>query len=583
MDRVRLLLPVTLLLTLWLAACGVLEVGFESTAAPPPTATATTAVSQPGATATHAAAATPLPGETPAAMETPLAPATAEPPTFDRVNVYLIALDDDGRSGKRIGCGDSAVAVERSIAPTAAPLRAALDELLALDDFFYGESGLYNALAHFDVEVSRIELENGKATVHLTGEYLLIGTCEDPRFLAQLEETVLQFPTIDAVEIFINGENLKEIISMADPAETGGLQVAFVKDGNVWLWQERGETAVLTQDDGVEEVNLSHDARKVAFVRGGSLWVVNRDGSNERRLVGDDYLAGLSEDGGAAALYQFDWTPGAYTITFNTRRELEGPGLLLNDDLHRVDAITGEVTLLLAPGEGGQFTYSPGGEQIAVVTPGDISLVDAGGGNRRQVLTYTPVVTYSEYQYYARPWWAPDGRELLVVIPPADPLAQPLPATSIFRLFSDGRPAHLVNTVEAMALFNPPAISPDLALVAYLQPVGENESNLMIGLLEGGEAVLYARNAQAFDGWSPDSEQFIYTAADGTKQLGRSGMAPRPLPGSPTAVVDVRWVDGERFLFLNQTPRGWDLVLAHVDGTSEIVAAVAGFPPSYDF
>jgi hypothetical protein len=568
MKKNRFILMGTLLLTLFLAACGVLEVEFESTAVPQPTAAATTAVTTPETTATT----------TPAAVETPLGPAT-----FDRVNVYLIALDDDGRSGKRIGCGDSVVAVERPIAPTAAPLRAALDELLAIDDFFYGEPGLYNALAHFDVAVSRIELENGKATVHLTGEYLLIGTCEDPRFVAQLEETVLQFPTIDAVEIFVNGENLKEIINMADPAEVGGLQVAFVKDGNVWLWQEQGETAVLTQDGGVEEVKLSDDARKVAFVRGGSLWVVNRDGSDERRLVGNDYLAGLSADGRGAALNQFDWTPGAYTIAFNSRQELEGPGLLLNDDLHRVDAITGEVTMLLGPGDGGQFTYSAGGEQIALATPGDISLVDAGGGNRRQVLTYTPVLTYSEYQYYARPLWTPDGNELLVVIPPPDPFARPLPATSIFRLFSDGRPAHLVKTVEAMALFNPPAISPDMTLVAYLQPVGENESNLMMGLLEGGEAVLYARNAQAFDGWSPDSEQFIYTAADGTKQLGRSGTAPRPLPGSPTSVVDVRWVDGERFLFLNQTPRGWDLVLGHVDGTSEIVAAVAGFPPSYDF
>jgi hypothetical protein len=568
MKKNRFILMGTLLLTLFLAACGVLEVEFESTAVPQPTAAATTAVTTPETTATT----------TPAAVETPLGPAT-----FDRVNVYLIALDDDGRSGKRIGCGDSVVAVERPIAPTAAPLRAALDELLAIDDFFYGEPGLYNALAHFDVAVSRIELENGKATVHLTGEYLLIGTCEDPRFVAQLEETVLQFPTIDAVEIFVNGENLKEIINMADPAEVGGLQVAFVKDGNVWLWQEQGETAVLTQDGGVEEVKLSDDARKVAFVRGGSLWVVNRDGSDERRLVGNDYLAGLSADGRGAALNQFDWTPGAYTIAFNSRQELEGPGLLLNDDLHRVDAITGEVTMLLGPGDGGQFTYSAGGEQIALATPGDISLVDAGGGNRRQVLTYTPVLTYSEYQYYARPLWTPDGNELLVVIPPPDPFARPLPATSIFRLFSDGRPAHLVKTVEAMALFNPPAISPDMTLVAYLQPVGENESNLMMGLLEGGEAVLYARNAQAFDGWSPDSEQFIYTAADGTKQLGRSGTAPRPLPGSPTSVVDVRWVDGERFLFLNQTPRGWDLVLGHVDGTSEIVAAIAGFPPSYDY
>ena len=36
-------------------------------------------------------------------------------PQRREVKVYLVALDDDGRSGKRIGCGDSLVAVTRRV------------------------------------------------------------------------------------------------------------------------------------------------------------------------------------------------------------------------------------------------------------------------------------------------------------------------------------------------------------------------------------------------------------------------------------------------------------------------------------
>src|SRR5689334_2576909 len=42
---------------------------------------------------------------------------TAPPAT---VKVFLVALGDDGKSGKRIGCDDSLVAVSRPLAPGAA-------------------------------------------------------------------------------------------------------------------------------------------------------------------------------------------------------------------------------------------------------------------------------------------------------------------------------------------------------------------------------------------------------------------------------------------------------------------------------
>src|SRR3954469_3994201 len=56
------------------------------------------------------------------------------------VKVYLVAVGDEGKMGRKIGCGDSLVAVTREIKPTVAPLKAALLELLALPREYAGDS-----------------------------------------------------------------------------------------------------------------------------------------------------------------------------------------------------------------------------------------------------------------------------------------------------------------------------------------------------------------------------------------------------------------------------------------------------------
>jgi LysM repeat protein len=126
-------------------------------------------------------------------------------------NIYLIALEDNGQSGKQIGCNDSVVPVEVEIEPANAPLRAALEELFSIDSRFYGQSGLYNALYDSDLHVENIELVNGQATIQVSGTMRLGGVCDVPRFKAQIQETALQFPTVNEVMVFINGESLDQI------------------------------------------------------------------------------------------------------------------------------------------------------------------------------------------------------------------------------------------------------------------------------------------------------------------------------------------------------------------------------------
>ena len=188
---------------------------------PPPTAVPPTATPLPVPTDTPAAAT-----ETPAAPPTEptlaitvtqavvptLAPTAA--PGAQALKIYLIAVNDNGKAGPKVGCGDSVVAVTVMVKPTKGVLRASLDALLANKQQNYGESGLYNALYQSNLQVQSLSLSGGKATVRLTGTLLLGGECDNPRVQAQLEQTVLQFSTVKQAAITINGKTLADALSL---------------------------------------------------------------------------------------------------------------------------------------------------------------------------------------------------------------------------------------------------------------------------------------------------------------------------------------------------------------------------------
>ncbi|MBC7766933.1 hypothetical protein H7Y21_02995, partial [Arenimonas sp.] len=51
-----------------------------------------------------------------------------------------------------------------------------------------------------------VSTENGTAKIYLLGKIgPLNGVCDDPRLRIQLEETALQFPTVQKVEFYLNG------------------------------------------------------------------------------------------------------------------------------------------------------------------------------------------------------------------------------------------------------------------------------------------------------------------------------------------------------------------------------------------
>lgn len=145
--------------------------------------------------------------------EKPVEKPAAEPAKTGTIKIFMVALDDNGKSGKVIGCGDSVVPVNVIIPQTTAPLTAAIKELLKVKTQYYGQSGLYNSLFQSNLLVSNVVIVNGVATISLTGTHALGGTCDAPRFEAQLKETALQFPTVKSVEILIDGKKLEDVLS----------------------------------------------------------------------------------------------------------------------------------------------------------------------------------------------------------------------------------------------------------------------------------------------------------------------------------------------------------------------------------
>jgi hypothetical protein len=145
-----------------------------------------------------------------AALAVP-APAAAQRGRRTReVKVFLVALDDNGRRGRRVGCGDSLVAVTRTVRDDGAPLKAAVKELLTTPREF--EGGLGNYWFGENLRVQSATLRGGVATIHIRGQVAVAGICDEPRIEGQIRETARQFRGVRTVKVFVNGQRLADAI-----------------------------------------------------------------------------------------------------------------------------------------------------------------------------------------------------------------------------------------------------------------------------------------------------------------------------------------------------------------------------------
>lgn len=131
-----------------------------------------------------------------------------------KVTIYLVAIEDAGVSGKKIGCDDSLVQFELPSTSTLDSPWNAVETLLSLNERYVSNSGFYNAFYQSDLKLVQFEMQDGITKVELEGELIVGGVCDSPRIEEQLYATILQENRIADVEIYIDGEKLEDVLSL---------------------------------------------------------------------------------------------------------------------------------------------------------------------------------------------------------------------------------------------------------------------------------------------------------------------------------------------------------------------------------
>ncbi len=128
--------------------------------------------------------------------------------------VFLIDLENSLSGSEILGCGDGLAYLGYDMSASQDPVYDTLAELLTLNQNDYAASGYYNSLDNAQLTVNSLSINNGVAEVYLNGTLSLGGVCDNPRVVAQLEKTLLQFPNITSVDIYINSEPLADFLSL---------------------------------------------------------------------------------------------------------------------------------------------------------------------------------------------------------------------------------------------------------------------------------------------------------------------------------------------------------------------------------
>lgn len=134
-------------------------------------------------------------------------------PTKKTVQLYFVSLEDNGKAGKQIGCNDSLVPVDASIAAELTT-KNIVEELLSVKTSQYFKTGLYNALYRSKLNVEKtVANEKGFESIYLVGKIGLGGVCDTPRVIEQLYETARQGNSNKKIKIYINNEPLEQALS----------------------------------------------------------------------------------------------------------------------------------------------------------------------------------------------------------------------------------------------------------------------------------------------------------------------------------------------------------------------------------
>jgi hypothetical protein len=336
-----------------------------------------------------------------------------------------------------------------------------------------------------------------------------------------------------------------------EPAPTV-LTVVYARAGNISLWREGSAPQTLTSSGQDNFPRISDDGQMIAFIRDKELYAIRADGSDERLLISLEYLNIYKPaDAVSVEIRYFDFLPNSYEIFFDLIGDFDPFWVPLND-LHRVDAQTGETAFLLASGSGGEWAFSPDGLRFALAQADGIRILNRDTSENQVVLTFPFVLTYSEWVYYPQVVWANDSSGFYTVIPASQSLDNPTETSKYYFISLAEGPALLTEFITAPLNF--PHISPDGLQVAYVSEVPGAQHLLVYDAVEDTTYFIAGSEYLSIMNWNPDSQRVAFQADDPLNPLLQASDgtgAPAPLSDTRRFFI-MRWVSESRYLFLNE-------------------------------
>ncbi len=363
----------------------------------------------------------------------------------------------------------------------------------------------------------------------------------------------------------------------AAPSNESGLTVAFVRDGNIQLWNEStGQIQTILDTGDVIAVTMSDDGQVIAFLRRSvvqlaagewfeqsALWAANRNGSNPRELVSAESLRQRlkAAERDSTNVPQMEWIPRTHRLLFSGWKyivQAEGESHAVPEGLYLADADARTDTILVPAGNNLHFVPSPDGGQVALMSPNSLGFINVDGSNQRSdVLTYSSLLLPGPV--FPTGVWTRDSRAFVITASFENTSAGM--NFTVWRVPVDGSaPESLAEILHS----EPGSItfSPDGKHMAFVQSTDAQPPEIAGWLItpltpEAGPLVIPTKIE--FEGvanlhWSPTGDPF-------TKNLRRLC----PDATSDSDVCDVRihldgtvaalqWIDGNRILFLTRNP-----------------------------
>ena len=424
-------------------------------------------------------------------------------------------------------------------------------------------------------------------------------------FEAQAQVQTPQAPTATPEPVICLDESAKPL---ALPTRTVPLEVRFISDGNIFVWQEGdAEAWQITSTGDVRTFSFSPDGEVIAFERAvvpeeeyaKELWAANRDGSNLRQLLSLDLLnelGGEPPESEHPYVYEMDykkWVDGAHQLQIYIARNYLAIGGCCDEiGDYLIDADSSELTRLpeaaAEPAELGLL--SPDGRLVALIGETSLSLMEAASGSLREDIFSYPYVPNPEGGGLAGPLiqWAHDSQSLLAVTYNPEALYEGEQLFFTWRVPVDGSPAEQLARFEASPFFI--YISPNQQYFTYTKPIEANSNNreLHLAKFDGTRDVVYAEGyLNYFWAWAPDSYHFVY-GPDSTKKANYGSLCAgdRPLLEQEFLPVEqVRWVDNMHFLFVYAPREDWikELRFGEVGGSSLLIGPFNGEQAVYEY